>query len=1137
MPMVESLGQVFPSLSVIRGHRNVSGFALVVQQCHRLLDLGLGSLTLIQRGGVHVEKNPLLCFWNTINWDLIAKGQKLLFLDNMSSAQCPEICPQNCTIPGGGEAPFCWNMDVCQKNCPKVCRGKIIYNRKDAMSFKGCTKVRDSLEIQFRDYIDDEFLEEFLGEIREIQSELKVIRSHQLFSLSFFKNLRLISGEKRKDGRNRPALVMMDNQNLRKLFPVPVTILGNTSFHYNPRLCKTVIDDLRLAAKGDHSPFTWAVGHETNGYREACIRVNLKLTINSTNSTSCGGLATSPPAAPEDLGSLKERHPSPAAPRDGENMTAPTPEEEDDGTPSVHQLEKELAEKEKQVRRGEGDWWYDINIKPTQTNATIPNLTPYTRYAFYVKAEVFKTYNTSGNQFGLSDVEYVTTMEWEPDPPRNVRVREITHNTLNITWEIPLVTNGPITEYHVRIALEEEDDLVDVCPNGSEPRRKRSTETNVITKKENTGVQLKAPSITFPEPASYTSMSSKDGQCVIKDYTEGNIEQEKSYVEYEDFLLNTHLRKPGAICEYLVDVCSILCRPLPEGDSNRSKRSLPRAPDESENAIVQKKPAQKPIYLGKIGDAEFWSRGKAIGAKTGNMWLMVGPMSLEEKVVELHPYSRYRIHVRACHKPICTLEQRDQYSPCSRLCSPWNNETVARTKVKADADRIPSEGLTYEKLNDTSIRLFWNAPLAPNRKVLGYYIRYRNNGLQGSYCVRANNKSDYYQHDIARLAPGQITLTVCALSRARTPTNCTESDPLELVVNPEVVHLQLIYVAIGLGIVFLGIPTAYFYIKRRLEWPTLNINAGSLEVKHSRIKILSELASGEYGKVYLGKVKNLQDDEPWTTTAIKKPISTIHRNRSSSRYKIRCQFEDEMKVMLRLKDGPFLVRMLGVVSRSPPHMVIMQLMVSDLKKWLEEQRAVTNSPESEFSKKMILFACQVAQGMAYIHSKNILHRDLATRNCLLDKDPPDRCCVGDFGHAVIVDQEHEHKEIPIPIRWTAPEVGEHGENSSFYSDAWSYGVVLWEIATKGRLPYGDHTDEVRSFIIKGGRLGRPAGCPPEFIRKFGGIQKKAGTGMWNFFSEYWVGRLTLNLLGYASVLLPGYLLLRYVTSRGLFLDE
>jgi hypothetical protein len=48
-------------------------------------ELGLYSLTDILRGGVRIEKNPLLCFVDTVNWDLIAK------VEHPSIAVCIQV--------------------------------------------------------------------------------------------------------------------------------------------------------------------------------------------------------------------------------------------------------------------------------------------------------------------------------------------------------------------------------------------------------------------------------------------------------------------------------------------------------------------------------------------------------------------------------------------------------------------------------------------------------------------------------------------------------------------------------------------------------------------------------------------------------------------------------------------------------------------------------------------------------------------------------------------------------------------------------------------------------------------------------------------------------------------------------------
>nr|CAD7266169.1 unnamed protein product [Timema shepardi] len=73
---LRSVGKLFPNLAVIRGNTLLFNYAFISFEMIHLQEIGLHSLTDILRGGVRIEKNPLLCFVNTVDWDHIAKASK-----------------------------------------------------------------------------------------------------------------------------------------------------------------------------------------------------------------------------------------------------------------------------------------------------------------------------------------------------------------------------------------------------------------------------------------------------------------------------------------------------------------------------------------------------------------------------------------------------------------------------------------------------------------------------------------------------------------------------------------------------------------------------------------------------------------------------------------------------------------------------------------------------------------------------------------------------------------------------------------------------------------------------------------------------------------------------------------------------
>ena len=130
--------------------------------------------------------------------------------------------------------------------------------------------------------------------------------------------------------------------------------------------------------------------------------------------------------------------------------------------------------------------------------------------------------------------------------------------------------------------------------------------------------------------------------------------------------------------------------------------------------------------------------------------------------------------------------------------------------------------------------------------------------------------------------------------------------------------------------------------------------------------------------------------------------------------------------------------------------------------------------------ELLSISKQIAAGMAYLSERKFVHRDLATRNCLVREEMVVK--IADFGlsrNIYSADYYKANENDAIPIRWMPPE-------SIFYnrytteSDVWAYGVVLWEIFSHGMQPYyGMGHEEVIYYVRDGHILSCPENCPLE----------------------------------------------------------
>ncbi|CAD7940376.1 unnamed protein product [Amoebophrya sp. A120] len=109
---------------------------------------------------------------------------------------------------------------------------------------------------------------------------------------------------------------------------------------------------------------------------------------------------------------------------------------------------------------------------------------------------------------------------------------------------------------------------------------------------------------------------------------------------------------------------------------------------------------------------------------------------------------------------------------------------------------------------------------------------------------------------------------------------------------------------------------------------------------------------------------------------------------------------------------------------------------------------------------------QILHGLRFVHGKGIVHRDVKTLNVFLTKDG--YCKLGDFGVSRRMEPECDllSSFYGTPL-YLSPEIIS-GSGYTRKTDIWSLGVVLYEVATNGRMPFsGNSLRDVTNAVLAG----------------------------------------------------------------------
>ncbi|PRP85052.1 putative LRR receptor-like serine/threonine-protein kinase [Planoprotostelium fungivorum] len=390
------------------------------------------------------------------------------------------------------------------------------------------------------------------------------------------------------------------------------------------------------------------------------------------------------------------------------------------------------------------------------------------------------------------------------------------------------------------------------------------------------------------------------------------------------------------------------------------------------------------------------------------------------------------------------------YVNCSTRCSPSNyNSSTFRIRIHGDVASFDSNSF----LNSLSIYTGVDASRFSILAVTSgsVIVDVAVSPASGFNQIASSDVTSYLQR--ANLQSFQaVGLNVMSVTEI--PATTASSFPAGAIVG----------IVLGSLFVIIVICVTFFLLLRRKRGKNGLADAFEMEDTMNKltlegVEVKEMIGSGYFGQVYRGT---------WNGTTV--ALKTMKEEGKMTEDK---RWKDEILLLWNM-NHPNIVRLLGIHSEKDQiYMVLEYAELGALDGFLRDRKNANRLSNND----LLLMIFSLVKGMMYLQHRGVIHRDLATRNLLLDKSLNVK--ISDFGMSR---QENfyrsESKEIPY--RWAAPEVLIRRESTS-RSDVWSFAVCVWEITSLGRIPY-DHLSNKQvatSVTEKNLRLSQPPRCPDD----------------------------------------------------------
>nr|XP_056705282.1 tyrosine-protein kinase RYK isoform X2 [Euleptes europaea] len=255
------------------------------------------------------------------------------------------------------------------------------------------------------------------------------------------------------------------------------------------------------------------------------------------------------------------------------------------------------------------------------------------------------------------------------------------------------------------------------------------------------------------------------------------------------------------------------------------------------------------------------------------------------------------------------------------------------------------------------------------------------------------------------------------------------------------------------------------------------VKVKDIAISRERITLKDVLQEGTFGRIFHGTLVEEKDPSKEKQVFVK----TVKDQ--ASEVQVTMMLTESCKLRGLHHRNLLPITHVCIEEGEKPMVLLPYMNWGNLKLFLRQCKLVeANNPQAISQQDLVHMAIQIACGMSYLARREVIHKDLAARNCVIDEAlqvkitdnalsrdlfPMDYHCLGD----------NENR----PVRWMALESLVNNEFSGA-SDVWSFGVTLWELMTLGQTPYVDIDPfEMAAYLKDGYRIAQPINCPDELF--------------------------------------------------------